>query len=418
MATIPRHPGASWKLPNRYSIIELIGSGSYGSVCQAEDCGASEDQSDEHRVVAIKRCKNLFHDLIDCKRILREISILSHLTHPNCVKILNIVQPDNKDSFNEIYMVMEICDSDLKKLCKQDVTLTPLHINLLLYNLLVGLKYVHSAGIYHRDLKPANCFVNQDCTVKIGDFGLARAVGGEQMHVEKITPHTPRHWTEEQMAQRTSPHTARLKKNLTGHVVTRWYRAPELILLQEDYTEQIDVWSVGCIYAELLGMLPGTHHLDRGPLFPGASCFPLSPDHKHKSDYKYHTQGKQDMLNKIFNLLGTPSEQDTEALGREDARRYLACFAQRQGTGIKDRFPHVEQDSIDILTKMLVFNPKKRVTVNQCLEHDLFKEVRDQSRETTMDRMVFLDFEQEPDLGESVLRQYFMKEVSNYAKYA
>merc|ERR1719337_499359 len=81
--------------------------------------------------------------------------------------------------FEELYIVMEICDSDLKKLCKTDVQLTPLHINTLLYNLLVGLKYIHSAGVYHRDLKPANCLVNQDCSVKICDFGLSRAIGGE-----------------------------------------------------------------------------------------------------------------------------------------------------------------------------------------------------------------------------------------------
>merc|ERR1719510_2575203 len=84
-----------------------------------------------------------------------------------------------------------MCDTDLRKLIKADVTLTTLHIDTILYRLLLGLKYIHSAGIYHRDLKPANCFVNQDCTVKIGDFGLSRAIGGEQFHLTSH-PHTPR----------------------------------------------------------------------------------------------------------------------------------------------------------------------------------------------------------------------------------
>merc|ERR1712187_401004 len=111
--------------------------------------------------------------------------------HNNVVRILDIVAPSNINTFDEIYIVLELADSDLKKLCKSDVTLSPLHINTVLYNLLVGLKFIHSAGIYHRDLKPANCFVNQDCTVKIGDFGLSRAIGGEQKNLEHL-PHTPR----------------------------------------------------------------------------------------------------------------------------------------------------------------------------------------------------------------------------------
>merc|ERR1719262_1874251 len=110
----------------------------------------------------------------------------------------------------------------------------------------------------------------------------------------------------------SSRSSTQLKRHLTGHVVTRWYRAPELILLQDNYTAAIDVWSVGCIYAELLGMLEGTRYEDRGPLFPGASCFPLSPDREHKNDYKFHTRGKHDQLNMIFSLLGTPSDEEID----------------------------------------------------------------------------------------------------------
>lgn len=129
------------------------------------------------------------------------------------------------------------------------VFLSELHVKTLLYNLLVGLKYVHSAGIYHRDLKPANCLVNQDCSVKICDFGLARTV--DKPAANQKLPASPR--GEQEVVG--VPHTKNMKKQLTGHVVTRWYRAPELILLQENYTEAIDVWSVGCIFAELMNMI-------------------------------------------------------------------------------------------------------------------------------------------------------------------
>lgn len=409
MPSLPRHPGESWQLPSQYKVTELIGSGSYGSVCEAVD-----DHKGERQVVAIKKCKRIFEDLVDCKRILREVSILSKLSHRNVVQVLDFFIPGEMSSFTEIYMIMELCDSDLKKLCRQDVTLSPIHVNTLLYNLLVGLNYIHSAGIYHRDLKPANCFVNQDCTVKIGDFGLSRAIGGEQKHLHHL-PHTPREGGEAPLPQ--VPHTKRAAKNLTGHVVTRWYRAPELILLQDNYTQAIDVWSVGCIYAELLGMLPsaGKSYMDRGPLFPGTSCFPLSPDHRHKSDYKYYTNGKHDMLKKIFGLLGTPDQKDIDAcIEREDAKRYIACFPKQTGEGLHKIFKDIDGGMLDILEKMLIFNPKTRISVQEALAHPLLADIRDKSLETTSPELVVLPFEKEPDLDETLLRQYFNTEFRKY----
>mmetsp|Transcript_64501 Transcript_64501/g.135352 ORF Transcript_64501/g.135352 Transcript_64501/m.135352 type:complete len:445 (+) Transcript_64501:163-1497(+) len=407
---IPKGPTDRWKIPPCYEVRQLIGSGSYGSVCEAYD-------HKNKRLVAIKRIGHMFEDLIDCKRILREIAILGKLEHSNIVKIYDIVAPVDMKTFQELYMVMEICDSDLKKLCRTDVTLTQLHISTLLYNLLVGLRYLHSAGIYHRDLKPANCLVNQDCSVKICDFGLSRAIGVEdQQHLDAL-PNTPRgtdRTVDPAEGGVAVPHTQKLKRHLTGHVVTRWYRAPELILLQENYTEAIDVWSVGCIYAELLGMLDGTKTEDRGPLFPGSSCFPLSPDHKHKTDYRYHTRGKHDQLNMIFNLLGTPKESDIDLLEREDAKKYIRCFQAREGEGLAARFPLVDADSVDILEQMLRFNPSSRTPVDRALEHRLFTEIREPSNETVARGFITLEFEKEPDLDEPLLRKYFCKEIRHY----
>jgi len=403
---IPKGPFEKWKLPPRYEVRQLIGSGSYGSVCEAYD-------STQKRLVAIKRIGHMFEDLIDCKRILREISILRKLEHENIVKLYDIQAHEGMRASDELYIVMEICDSDLKKLCRTDVTLTQLHISTLLYNLLVGLRYLHSAGIYHRDMKPANCLVNQDCTVKICDFGLSRALGMEAQQLEAL-PNTPRGDGETPATATLVPHTQRLKRHLTGHVVTRWYRAPELILLQENYTEAIDTWSVGCIYAELLGMLEGTKPEDRGPLFPGSSCFPLSPDHKHKTDYKYHTRGKHDQLNMIFNLLGTPSEADVEKLERDDAKRYMRCFAARQGEGLAQKFPMVGPDSIDIMSKMLQINPADRIHVVDALSHPLFAEIRDPAVETVAPSYITMDFEKEPDLDEALLRKYFCRVIQTF----
>jgi len=406
-----------FNLPARYEIRQVIGSGAYGCVCEAYDHEMGE-------LVAVKRVGHLFRDLVDCKRILREVAILSRLQHDSLVQIYDIPSPVNPQSFQELYIVMEICDSDMKKLCRADVTLSHLHINTLLYNMLVGLKYLHSAAIYHRDLKPANCLVNQNCSVKICDFGLSRAIGDEKHQNLSEPPQgcpTPL-GTEKSAGRFTTFKGGQVKRHLTGHVVTRWYRAPELILLQKNYTEAIDIWSAGCIYAELLGMLDGTQFEDRGPLFPGSSCFPLSPDREHKNDYKYHTRGTHDQLSVIFTLLGSPTDDELKEFEfNSDARRYIRCFAERKGQGIRSRVPHASRDSLDILERMLQFNPNHRIRVEEALEHRLFYEdtasgtpmIREVDRETKAPKPVTLDFEQEQDLDEAKLRHYFCEEIAN-----
>eukprot|EP00971_Amphidinium_carterae_P315544 6271888-Amphidinium_carterae.1 len=109
-------------------------------------------------------------------------------------------------------------------------------------------------------------------------------------------------------------------------------------------------------------MLDGVRHIDRGPLFPGSSCFPLSPDSRHQTDYKFHTRGKQDQLNMIFNLLGTPSEEEMDMLSREDAKRYLRCFSARTGSGVQAKFPHAPAASCALVSGMLMFDPAKRIS--------------------------------------------------------
>jgi len=430
-----------------YELKHCIGSGSYGSVCDAYD-------TDRKEKVAIKRICNLFDDLTDCKRILREIAIMSKLKHPHLVQIYDIVKPSDMDRFDEIYVVMELCDIDLKKLCRTDVTLEPLHINTILYNLLVGLKYLHSAGIYHRDLKPANCLVNQDCSVKICDFGLSRAVGNEQLYngqedeeqddmlqrarknyaaFHRISPHDVSEkeilsssaglegWAHATLNAKSADngtpvrlHSTRIKRHLTKHVVTRWYRAPELILLQSDYSSAIDIWSVGCIYAELLEMLDGISHQERGPLFPGSTCFPLSPDRKHRHDYKFHTEGGRDQLSMIFDLLGTPSDEAIEKFGRDDSKQYVRCFSARQGHGLASKFGHVDTDLVNMLEGMLRFDPRERKSVNECLEHQIFADIREPAVEVNAPSLVTLDFDAEPELDEQQLRMHFSSEIGKY----
>eukprot|EP01067_Filipodium_phascolosomae_P006332 Filipodium_phascolosomae@DN4591_c0_g1_i1.p1 len=404
-AMIPR-PHSDWAIPDRYEIRHLIGSGSYGHVCEAYDKVTK-------RVVAIKRIHRVFEDLVDCKRILREIALLNRMNHDHIVELLDIVVPKRLESFDEIYLVLEIADSDLKKLFRTPVFLSELHIKTLLYNLLIGVKYIHSTGIYHRDLKPANCLVNQDCSVKVCDFGLARTV--EQSETGQSLEILAGKDSDEIMGV---PSTQNQKKQLTGHVVTRWYRAPELILLQQDYSAAIDMWSVGCIFAELTNMLKENveFHADRGPLFPGSSCFPLSPDQKHATDYKFHTRGNRDQLNMIFNVIGTPHDEDIEMLDKEDAKRYIRIFQPREGTDIALKFKGSSPEAREILKKMLVFNPNKRISVEAALDHPLFADIRSRELEKAAQApaKITLPFDDSKHMTEAQLRRAFIVEIQRF----
>ena len=130
------------------------------------------------RRVAIKKMLNLFEDVVDTKRLLREIQILKQLDNRNVVKLYDVLELGDVKNFKNVYLVLELTHSDLKKLLKTSIFLTDLHIQTIMYNLLCALRYMHSAKILHRDIKPANILINEDCSVKICDFGLARSTTG------------------------------------------------------------------------------------------------------------------------------------------------------------------------------------------------------------------------------------------------
>lgn len=120
----------------------------------------------------------VFEDDVDCKRILREINLLRKLNHPYVVNVIDVLEPSDRERFDTIYVVLDLAESDLKKVIKSAIHLQTKHISTIIYNLLCAVKYLHSANIIHRDLKPANVLVNEDCSVKICDFGLARSLTG------------------------------------------------------------------------------------------------------------------------------------------------------------------------------------------------------------------------------------------------
>lgn len=231
----------TFTVDRRYSMVRLIGSGAYGVVISASD--ANKDKN-----VAIKMVPKAFSDEIDAKRILREIKLLKHFQHENIVSLIDMMPPNvaHLEDFNDVYIVTDLMETDLHRIIYSKQKLSTDHVQYFIYQVLRGLKYIHSCKVLHRDLKPSNLLVNSNCDLKICDFGLARGVDFS---------------TEDGRAETML---------LTEYVVTRWYRAPEIMLACHEYSYPIDVWSVGCIFAELIL---------RKPLFPGddyidqVSCF-------------------------------------------------------------------------------------------------------------------------------------------------
>ncbi|OXB50970.1 UNVERIFIED_CONTAM: hypothetical protein H355_012360, partial [Colinus virginianus] len=212
-------------------------------------------------------------------------------------------------------------ESDLHQIIHSAQPLTLEHVRYFLYQLLRGLKYIHSANVLHRDLKPSNLLVNENCELKIGDFGMARGVGADPRHAKAF---------------------------LTEYVATRWYRAPELLLSLHRYTRAIDMWSVGCIFAEMLG---------RRQLFPGRN-------YVHQ-------------LQLIMAVLGTPPPDVMAAIGAERVRAYLQSLPPRPPVPWESVYGDAEPDALALLGRMLRFDPRERVGVAEALRHPFLAKYHD-----------------------------------------
>jgi mitogen-activated protein kinase 1/3 len=192
-------------------------------------------------------------------------------------------------------------------------------------------------------------------------------------------------------------------------VVTRWYRAPELILIQP-YTSAVDIWSIGCIFAELLSMQEGNvpGYQDRKPLFPGGTCYPLSGDGDNiKADERL------DQLSVIFSVIGSPSEQDMEAIGK--ASEYINTLPKMSGKPYETLYPVADSNAIDLLKKMLQFNPSHRITAEEALEHDFFRGTRRKELERKADNPLECpDFLETDVVDLKLLKQRTYEEVLWY----
>ncbi|CAE6417788.1 unnamed protein product [Rhizoctonia solani] len=332
--------GRKFHVEKRWKFVRELGQGAYGFVVSAQDQISGE-------TVAIKLVTRLFEKIQLSKRALREISLLRHFAnHENITGLIDmdVITPD----FNEIYLFMEVgnypglailghaqrpflatCSlwrslADLHQIVRSGQSLSNAHVQYFLYQILRAMKYVHSAGVIHRDLKPGNLLVNADCELKICDFGLSRGFDSAP-----------------------EPDGTGF---MTEYVATRWYRAPEIMLSFRKYTTAIDIWSIGCILGELLGMKP---------MFKG-------------KDYV-------DQLNIIIDILGTPDEETLQRIG--SAQAYIRSLPVKEPKPFKTLFPQADDLALDLLSKMVTFDPAKRLTVLEALKHPYLEAYHDEDDE-------------------------------------
>jgi mitogen-activated protein kinase 1/3 len=399
----------NWDLDGKYTLIKKLGQGSYGCVCSARNLVTGE-------IVAIKELKGIFNDFLDARRMLREISVMRLLDHPCIIKIKEVIL--TKPDFNSLFIVMEHAETDLKKIIRSPTFLDHDQIKYLLYQALVGIQYMHSANILHRDLKPANILINSDCTLKICDFGLSRslvdiedlsAIPEEEEELEITTA---------KISMRKIPQERVEKKHrrrLSGHVVTRWYRAPELILLEKNYDKKIDVWSLGCVFAEMLSLIRDNspYYAERGPLFPGKSCFPLSPGAANSGSNNGYPAGQHDQINIIMEILGTPNDQDLEMISDSKAIDYIKSFGKKEKKSLKDFFLGSTSEEIDLLEEMLIFNKEKRINIDELLLKPYFETVRTPELEYLARISADFDFDKEEDLSIDQMKSIFTRQVNS-----
>jgi serine/threonine protein kinase len=286
----------------KYERKRKVGEGTYGKVYLAQDRVTKE-------CVAMKKMLLETEEEGIPSTAIREISLLKELSdHPNIVKLKDVLYQRNK-----LYLIFEYLEQDLKQYMDSVEVMDPKLVKSYMYQIFNGLRCCHSHRILHRDLKPQNLLIDKEGHLKLCDFGLSRAFGIPL-----------RHYTHE--------------------VVTLWYRSPEILLGQPRYSTPVDIWSAGCIFAEMAAKMP---------LFPGDS--------------------EIDQIFRIFRTLGTPTESMWP--GVTELPNFQKSFPQHPPQSLSKMFPHLELSGLELLERTLQYEPGRRVSAKLALDHPYFDDL-------------------------------------------
>jgi len=261
-------------------------------------------------VVALKKIFDAFQNSTDAQRTFREVMFLQELAdNENIVKLLDVIRAEND---RDLYLVFDYMETDLHAVIRANI-LEEIHKQYIIYQILKCTKYMHSADLLHRDYKPSNILLNSECHVKVADFGLARSVHARSKDSAPI---------------------------LTEYVATRWYRAPEILLGSTKYTKGVDMWSIGCILGEM--------YMGK-PMFPGTSTL--------------------NQIERVLEVTGKPNKEDVESLQSSNAATVIDSLKVSKHRSLKDMFPMMTPEALDLLKKLMQFNPNRRPTAEQALKH-------------------------------------------------
>ena len=320
----------------RYEAVQKLGKGAYGIVWKATDRKTD-------KTVALKKIFDAFQNATDAQRTFREVNFLFQMGgHENIVSLLSVLRADND---RDLYLIFEYMETDLHATIRANI-LEEIHKQYIMYQAFKALMYMHSAKLVHRDMKPANLLLNSDCLMKVADFGLARS-----LLYSDVEPEDPK------------------RDVLTDYVATRWYRAPEILLSSSTYGIEVDLWSLGCIFAEMIGGKPAfcgastLNQIEKIVEHPGFPEEYTDPDAERILDSSF-ARKMLDSLNLPDNFPRVPKSIDQQ---KEAWRRM---------------YPQAGEDAIDLLASLLQIDPRKRLKATEGLTHPFCVQFHDAQTET------------------------------------